>query len=71
VEGTIVSYGPIVGFPTIIPIYVDTGDRIFPVYFDHRPFWHFFEALGGKLLGRKVRVVDNPEGWGEVVEVLN
>lgn len=44
---------------TIVELILDTGA---PIYFDHRPFGHLYEAEQGNIVGRHVTVEVDGDG---------
>ena len=66
ITGTVVQ---VMDHGTIVQVLIrnDAG-VIHPVNFDHRQFWHMYEAEG-TLVGRKI-AVENDEEAGQVVRFL-
>ncbi len=63
--GTIVG---VIDHGTIVQMRIRTSEGHEAVNFDHRCFWNFYGAQGGKLLGLKVEVTGEP--GEQVIEVL-
>ena len=46
---------------TIIMVWVENEDGVYPIYFDHRPFSNMWEAEGGDIVGRQVEYDNSGE----------
>jgi len=48
------TVGKIEDHGSVVIVWVESDERILPVYFDHRPFKNLWEAEDGDIVGREV-----------------